>query len=68
MEVILEQWFSVLQLLPKDFRKVLMGQVSSTNHLACTWRVRMKEEESIKEEGSNGKGDRKFVKESIVAA
>ena len=30
------------------------------------WRVRMKEEGSIKEEGSNGKGDRKFVRENIV--
>ena len=28
----------------------------------------MKEEESIKEEGSNGKGDQKFVREGTVAA
>ena len=63
-----EQWFSALQLLPEDFRNVLMGQVSSTNQLACTWMVRMKEGESIKEEGSNSKWDRKFVRESIVAA
>ena len=62
MEVIPEQWFSALQLLPKDFRKVLMGQVSSTNHLASTWRVRMKEEQSIKEEGGNGEGDQKIRK------
>ena len=27
----------------------------------------MKEEESIKEEGSNGKGDRKFVIEGTIA-
>ena len=45
-----------------------MGQVLSTNHVACTWRVRMKKEESIKEEGSNGKGDRKFVIEGTIAA
>jgi len=44
-----------------------MGQVLSTNHLACTWSVRMKEEDSIKEEGSNGKEDQKLVRESIVA-
>ena len=25
-----------------------MRQVSNTNYLACTWRVRMKEEDSIK--------------------
>ena len=43
-----------LQLLPKDFRNVLMGQVS--NHLACMWRVEMKGEKSIKEEGSNERG------------
>jgi len=65
--VIPKQWFSALQLLPKDFRKVLMGQVSSINHLACTWRVRMKRK-SIKEGRSNGKGDRKIVREITVAA
>ena len=59
MEVIPKQWFSTLQLLPKDFRKVLMGQISSTNHLACKWGVKMKEEESIKGEGgSERKGSR----------
>ena len=59
MEVIPEQWFSVLQLLPKDFRKVLIGQGSSTNHLAYTWRVRMKEGENIKREGGNERGGSK---------
>ena len=53
MEVILEQWFSALQLLHKDFRKVLMGKISNTNHLTCTWRVRMKGEESIKGGGGS---------------
>ena len=43
-----------------------MGQVLSTNHVACTWRVRMKKEESIKEGESNGRGDHKFIRESIV--
>ena len=50
MEVITEQWFLDLQLLHKDFKKILMGQGGSTKNLACTWRVRMKEEESIKGE------------------
>ena len=58
MEVIPEQWFSVLQLLPKDFRKMLIGQISSTNHLVCTWRVEIKREKSIKKEGSNGERNR----------
>ena len=30
-----------------------MGQVSSTNHLAYMWRVRMKEEDDIKGEGDS---------------
>ena len=30
-----------------------MRQVLNTNHLACTWRVRMKGEEIIKGEGGN---------------
>ena len=42
-----------------------MGQVS--NHLACMWRVEIKGEKSIKEEAMREK-DRKFVRESIVAA
>ena len=61
-----EQWFSALQLLPKDFKKVLMEQVSSTNHLACTWWVRMKEEESIKEEGSNENKESKNQERNTV--
>ena len=32
-----------------------MGQVSSTYHLVCMWRVEMKREKSIKGEGSNEK-------------
>jgi len=59
VKVILEQWFSALQLLPKDFRNVLIGQALGTNHLACMWRVRMKEEESIKGEGDNERGGSK---------
>ena len=30
-----------------------MRQVSNTNHLVCTWTVKMKGKESIKGEGSN---------------
>ena len=30
-----------------------MGQVSSTYHLVCMWRVEMKREKSMKGEGSN---------------
>ena len=45
-----------------------MGQISIINHLACMWRVRMKEEENMKEGGSNGKWDQKIVRESIVTA
>ena len=36
-----------------------MGQVLGTNHLACMWKVRMKEEESIKGEGDNERGGSK---------
>ena len=45
-----------------------MGQGGSTKNLACTLRVRMKEEESIKREGGSERGDRKFVRENAVAA
>ena len=31
-----------------------MGQVSTPNHLACTWKVKMKREDTIKEEEGNG--------------
>ena len=68
MEVIPEQWFSALQLLYKDFRKMLMGQGGSTKNLVCTWRVRMKEEKSIKREGGSGRIDRIFVRESTITA
>ena len=67
MEVISEHWFSALQLLRKDFRKVLMGQVSNTNHLVCMWRVKIKGEESIKGEGSNEIGGSRKEERNIVA-
>ena len=44
-----------------------MGQVSNTNHLACTWRVRMKRGENIKgERGSERRGS-KNQERNIVA-
>ena len=44
-----------------------MGQGSSTNNLACTWRVRMKEEESIKGEGgSERKGSRNQERNTVA--
>ena len=46
---------------------MLMGKVSSTNHLACTWGVRMKEEDSIKGEGgSERKGSRNQEKNTVA--
>ena len=66
MEVIPEQWFLSIQLLHKDFRKVLIGQGGSTKNLACTWRLRMKEEESIKSEGGSDRRDQKFVRENTI--
>ena len=45
-----------------------MGQISSTHHLVCTWRVEMKREKSIKGEGNNESGDWNFVRENTVAA
>ena len=62
-----EQWFLALQLLLKDFRKVLMGQVSNTNHLVCMWRVKMKGEESIKGEGSNERWGSRNQERNTVA-
>ena len=44
-----------------------MGQGGSTKNLAYMWRVRMKEEESIKSEGGSDRRDRKFVRENTVA-
>ena len=35
------------------------GTSISTNHLACTWRVEMKWEDSIKEEGGNEREESK---------
>ena len=61
-----EQWFLALQLLYKDFKKVLMGQGGSTKNLACTWRARMKEEGSIKREGGSERRDQTFGRESTV--
>ena len=49
-----EQWISALQLLHEDLWEVQMGQVSTPNHLACTWKVKMKRGDSIKEEEGNG--------------
>ena len=45
-----------------------MKQVSSTNHLACTWWVRMKEEESIKEEGGTERKGRSRDQEKNTVA
>ena len=47
---------------------MLMGQGGSTKNLVCTWRVRMKEEKSIKREGGSGRIDRIFVRESTITA
>ena len=44
-----------------------MGQVSSTYHLVCMWRVEMKREKSIKGEGSNEREGSEFVRESTIA-
>ena len=67
MKVILEQWFSALQLLRKDFRNELMRQVSNTNHLVYTWMVKIKGEESIKREGSNErKGSRNQERNTVA--
>ena len=59
MEVIPKQQPSTLQLLPKDFGKWLIGQVSRSTNLACTWRVEMEREEGIKEGGAIRIGDEK---------
>ena len=52
-----EQWISALQLLHEDLWEVQMGQVSTPNHLACTWKVEMKRKDSIKGEGVSEKGE-----------
>ena len=44
-----------------------MGQVSNTNHLVCTWRVKMKGEESIKGEGSNERRESRNQERNTVA-
>ena len=54
-----EQWISALQLLHEDLWEVQMGQVSTPNHLACTWKVKMKRGDRIKEEEGNGIGKSK---------
>jgi len=38
-----------------------------TNHLACMWRVEMKIEESIKEEGSNERKGLRYQERNTVA-
>ena len=63
MEVMLEQWFSALQSLFGDLQEGLMGQVSTPNHLACTWKVEMRRRDNIREEGgSETKGSKKSSK------
>ena len=64
--MILEQWLSALQLLPKDLRKGLMGQVSRPTIYPTHGGWRWKQKKSIKEEGSDERGDWKIVRESIV--
>ena len=44
-----------------------MGQVSSTNHLVCTWRVEIKREKSIKKEGSNERRGSRNQERNTVA-
>ena len=39
-----------------------MGQVSTPNHLACTWKVKMKRGDSIKEEGNGIRKSKKSRK------
>ena len=62
-----EQWFSALQLSHEDFKKVLMGQGSKTNNLACMWKVRMKEKKSIKGEGGSERMRSRNQKRNTVA-
>ena len=44
---------------PQRFQESVNGTSINTNHLACTWRVEMKGEDSIREEGGN---ERKWLK------
>ena len=39
----------------------------NTYHLACTWKVEMKGEDSIREEGDNERRGRKTKRKNIVA-
>ena len=43
-----------------------MRQVSNTNHLVCMWRIEMKREKSIKEEGSNERGGSRNQEKNTV--
>ena len=43
------------------------GTSINTNHLACTWRTRMKGEGSVKGRGGNRKGRSENQKRNIVA-
>ena len=42
------------------------GTSINTNHLAYTWRIEMKREDSIKEEGSNERGGSRNQEKNIV--
>ena len=54
MKVIPKQWFSALQL----FQEGTDGTSINTNHLAYTWRKKIKEEENIKEGGNEKEGSK----------
>ena len=41
------------------------GTNINTNHLNYTWRVEMKGEDSIKEEGGNERGDQEINRETL---
>ena len=43
------------------------GTSINTNHLACMWRVEMKGEDSIKEEGDNERRESRNQERNIVA-
>ena len=42
------------------------GTSINTNHLACTWKVEMKREDSIKKEGGNERGGSKLRENTIA--
>ena len=51
--MMLEQWFSALQLLFEDLWEGLMGQVSTLNRLTCMWKREMRRRDNIIEGGGN---------------